>query len=169
MPLIRDSRIVEDGWHHLADDEPLPEDGRPVTVSLARWRRDEAALRERNGGLGLRLDSSDLAGSLGEEARRFDLICIAFPTFSDGRGFSTARLLRRRYGFRGELRATGHLIRDQFFFLHRVGFDTVEVRRPELAGQWAEALSEISVVYQPAVDDRVPAPRARWQRPAAAE
>lgn len=169
MPVIKDSQVQEDGWRHLEDDEALPAEGDPVTVSLQRWRREETALRDRSGRLGLRLNGGELAEQVGAEAHRFDLICIAFPAFTDGRGFSTARLLRGRYGFKGELRASGHVIRDQFFFLHRVGFDAVEARDEGQAAQWAEALSEISVVYQPALDRRVPVPRARWQRQEAAE
>lgn len=169
MPLIKDGQVHQDLWRHLDDDEALPADGAAVTVSLARWERNETELHDWNGRLGLRLDAGQLAEQVGAAAGRFDLIMIAFPAFTDGRGFSTARLLRSRHGFRGELRATGQVIRDQFFFLHRVGFDTIEVRDPALAAQWAEALTEVSVVYQPSNDRRVTIPGARWQNRVAAE
>ncbi|MEQ8346025.1 MAG: DUF934 domain-containing protein [Marinovum algicola] len=169
MPLIKDGQVRQDQWRHLDDDEALPKDADAVTVSLARWERNETELHDWNGRLGLRLDSGQLAEQVGDTAQRFDLIMIAFPAFTDGRGFSTARLLRARYGFTGELRATGHVIRDQFFFLQRVGFDTIELADPAPAAQWAEAMTEVSVVYQPSNDRRVTIPRARWQTPAAAE
>ena len=169
MPLIKDGQVQEDLWRHLEDDEALPADGAAVTVSLTRWERNETELRDWNGRLGLRLDSGDLAEQVGADAGRFDLICVAFPAFTDGRGFSTGRLLRTRFGFAGEMRATGKVIRDQFFFLHRVGFDSIEVTDPKLAAQWGEAMKEISVVYQPSQDRRVSVPRARWQPRAAAE
>ena len=169
MPLISDGQAREDSWRHLEDDEALPADGAAVTVSLARWERNETELRDWNGRLVLRLAPGELAEQVGEDAGRFDLICVAFPAFTDGRGFSTGRLLRSRYGFTGELRATGRVIRDQFFFLHRVGFDSLEVADPKLAEQWGEALGEISVVYQPSHDRRVSIPQARWQTRAAAE
>lgn len=168
MPVIKDSRLLQDGWCHLDDGEALPPEPLAVTVSLARWHGDQAPLRARLGPLGLRLGAGDLAGQVGEAAHRFELITIAFPAFTDGRGYSTARLLRGRYGYQGELRAVGHVLRDQFFFLHRVGFDAVEVRDDQIA-QWAEALAEISVVYQPAQDRRTSVPHARWQPAAAAE
>lgn len=173
MPLVKDSRVQPDPWQHLDEDTPLPASDAPahpaITLSLARWERDAASLRDWSGRLGLRLGAGETADRIGAQAHRFDLICIAFPAFTDGRGYSTARLLRSRHGFRGELRATGQILRDQFFFLHRVGFDAVEARDAGQAAQWGEALAEISVVYQSAQDARPSIPRSRWQPRAAAE
>src|SRR5439155_14573700 len=86
------------------------------------------------------------------------LIALVFPKFSDGRAFSQARLLRERYGFRGELRATGQVLRDQFLFLLRAGFDAFEVTKDADAAAFTDAERRYSVFYQPTGDGR-PIPR----------
>jgi uncharacterized protein (DUF934 family) len=80
-----------------------------------------------------------------------------FPNFRDGRAYSQARLLRERYRYRGELRATGEVLRDQFLFLVRAGFDAFEVKKAADAVVFAEALARYSVFYQPGADGRAPA------------
>ena len=93
---------------------------------------------------------------------RLALIALVFPTFKDGRAYSQARLLRERYGFRGELRATGQVLRDQFVFLLRAGFDAL--RRGEgtpTRAAFEEAARRYSVFFQPTGDGRLPALRRR--------
>lgn len=155
MPLIKDGRLVEDAWVAVGDDEPLPAD-RPALISLGRWQAEREALLGRNAPLGLRLRSDQSPRLVAADVSRFRLLALEFPKFNDGRAFSYARLLRERYGFSGEIRAVGHLIRDQFAFLMRCGFDAVEVKDATLARQWHDALAEFSVVYQPATDSRRP-------------
>jgi uncharacterized protein (DUF934 family) len=91
-------------------------------------------------------DPASLADRLGGVAR----IEVHFPTFGDGRGYSIARLLRSRYGYRGELRAVGHITRDQLAFLERVGFDAFELRAGEDATEALVALDTFSAAYQKA-------------------
>lgn len=86
-------------------------------------------------------------------------IAIAFPSFTDGRGFSLARLLRERHGFKGEIRAVGHLIPDHGQFLLRSGFDTAEITDPEAVQVWKASLERIRHNYQPAVRNPLP---LRW-------
>ena len=86
-------------------------------------------------------------------------IAISFPTFTDGRGFSLARLLRERHGFKGEIRAIGHLIPDHGQFLLRSGFDTAEITEPDAADVWKASLERIRRNYQPAVRNTLP---LRW-------
>jgi uncharacterized protein (DUF934 family) len=88
-------------------------------------------------------------------------VALQFPKFRDGRAYSQARLLRETYGFRGTLRATGDVLRDQFHFLLRAGFDSFEVKKPADADAFAEAANRYSVVYQPSADGRTPALRRR--------
>ena len=92
---------------------------------------------------------------------RLALVALVFPSFRDGRAYSQARLLRERHGFRGELRATGDVLRDQFLFLTRAGFDAFEVKKDADAAAFASALARYSVFYQPAGDGRMSALRAR--------
>jgi uncharacterized protein (DUF934 family) len=164
MPLIRNGSVVADPWTTVADDEPLPSG--PIVVSLDRWRRDRQTLIGRNSGLGVRLASDEPAQAIADDLPRLDLVALEFPTFRDGRAYSTARLLRERYGFAGEVRAVGNVLRDQFLFMHRCGFDAFEVEAATAAA-WTAALAEISIVYQAASDDRVPASRRRGLRWAA--
>ena len=100
---------------------------------------------------------------------RLALIALVFPTFRDGRAYSQARQLREHFGFRGELRATGDVLRDQFLFLHRAGFDAFEVKKDADATAFAETVARYSVVYQPAGDGRAPALRWRLARPIASQ
>ncbi len=92
---------------------------------------------------------------------RLALVALVFPTFKDGRAYSQARLLRERHGFRGELRATGEVLRDQFLFLLRAGFDAFEVKKDADAPAFVAALARYSVFYQPAGDARTAVQRAR--------
>ena len=117
--------------------------------------------------LGVRLKSAELAAELGADAGALDLVAIEFPTFRDGRGYSTARLLRERWGFAGELRAVGNVLRDQLLFMHRCGFDAFEVADDNAVEMWRKAIGEFTVFYQRAADDSVPATLLRHRRRAA--
>jgi uncharacterized protein (DUF934 family) len=154
MPLVSEGRIVADPWRHLDDDEPLPASA-AVTVSASRWSRERDALYRSNGELGLRLPNDIAATTLTRpEVERLRLIMLSFPRFTDGRAYSQARLLRDRLGFRGELRATGHVLRDQLLFMRRCGFDAFELDERALTEDWLAALGDFDVFYQPAADDR---------------
>ena len=163
MLLDKTGGTVADEWRHLADDENAPE-GEAVTVSLARWERDHNALKSRDAKLGLRLPNTANPVALNGEVHRFALIALEFPRFNDGRAYSQARLLRARLGYKGALRATGDVLRDQFSFLVRAGFDSFAVKKPADARAFAESVARFSVVYQPGADGRVPALRRRLQR-----
>ena len=90
-------------------------------------------------------DGSALAAAAGGNAGP---IAIRFPVFNDGRGISLAVLLRERHGFKGEIRAVGHLIPDLAQFLLRSGFDTAEIADPEQASVWKSSVSHIKHNYQ---------------------
>lgn len=155
MPLIKDGALIEDPWTRIADETPLP-DG-PVIVTLARWQAERDHLQGRNGPLGILLASSETPEAIADDLGRFDLVCLDFPKFQDGRAYSHARKLRQRFGYRGELRAVGNVLRDQFAFMVRCGFDSFEVADARAAAEWTRAMAEISVVYQPAADGRATA------------
>jgi len=159
MPLIKDGLVIEDAWTRVEDCGVLP-DG-PVVVSLARWQAERDALLQRNGPLGIVLASNEMPEAIADNLARFDLVCLAFPKFQDGRAYSSARKLRQRFGYRGELRAVGNVLRDQFLFMRRCGFDSFEVADARAVAQWQRAMSEISVVYQPAADARATATQQR--------
>lgn len=156
MPLLKDGRIVDDVWTPLPEDAALTPEG-DLIVTLERWQAERDGLQARNGRLGLRLRSDQSPAGIAEDLAHFDLIALEFPRFGDGRAYSYARLLRERYGFSGELRAVGNVLRDQLFFMLRCGFDSFEVAGDKTAEAWQEAISEISLWYQPAADGRASA------------
>ena len=91
---------------------------------------------------------------LGADVHRLSLVALEFPKFRDGRAFSWARLLRTRFGFRGDIRAVGDFLYDQIAFQRRVGFSQWEVAERFTIADLDRALSEIRHVYQPSADGR---------------
>jgi uncharacterized protein (DUF934 family) len=168
MPLIKDGKIATDSWRALGDDEPAPEDG-AIVVSLERLQRDGNALLARSAPLGVRLKAGQHPQAIANHLARLALVALEFPKFTDGRAYSYARLLRERYGYRGELRATGQVLRDQLLFMHRCGFDAYEIADRNAVEAFRRALDEISVWYQPTADGRptISALRRRGPTPAA--
>ena len=151
MPLLKAGRVTADPWRALADDEPVPEAG-AIRVSLARWQKERATLLGRGTPLGLSLKAGQHPAALAADLEHIKLIALEFAKFTDGRAYSYARLLRERYGYRGELRAVGQVLRDQLPFMHRCGFDAYEIASADAAAAWEMALAEIGVRYQPASD-----------------
>jgi uncharacterized protein (DUF934 family) len=164
MPLIKDGKLVEDPWITIDGEAELPAKG-SLIVTLEVWRDRRADLVCRNAPLGIRLRSDEAPTLIADDLDKFDLVALEFPKFTDGRAYSYARLLRERHRFEGEVRAVGQVLRDQFLFLHRCGFDAFEVADGKAAESWQEALSKISVWYQPAADDRSPAIALRHPHP----
>ena len=168
MAIVKGGTLIDDPWRDVADDAALPKSG-PVIVSYDRWSADREALLLRGGPIGLRLAAHQSPELIPGDLDFFDLIALDFPVFRDGRAYSYARLLRERYGFPGELRATGQVLRDQFLFMHRCGFDSFEVADGVGASDWAEAIRSYSVWYQPATDSRAPVTALRHRHAVAAE
>ncbi|HTO84656.1 MAG TPA: DUF934 domain-containing protein [Methylomirabilota bacterium] len=166
MPLIRTTGPVEDPWTTLKDEDPLPADG-AIIVTLARWQANRDALLARPGPLGIFLKSDQPPSLIAADIERFDVIALNFPKFTNGRAYSSARLLRERYGYRGELRAVGNVLRDQLQFMLRCGFDSFEISETADVTAWLKAFRDFSLAYQPAADARTPVTALR-QRPAPA-
>ena len=98
----------------------------------------------------LRLQPGDDPASFAEQLDGIDRVEVSFPKFGDGRGYSIARLLRTRYGYRGELRAVGHITRDLLYFMERVGFDAFELREGEDPEEALASFRTFSAAYQKA-------------------
>ena len=116
MPLVKAGHIVEDRYVRVLDDAPIP-DGVPVIVPGKRFMADAAVLVQRDGPIGVLWPNDRKVAELEPWLDQLALVALVFPKFRDGRAYSQARLLRERYGFRCELRATGEVLRDQFQFL----------------------------------------------------
>lgn len=163
MPLIKHNAIVDDPWVVLEDGDAAPQ-GAPIVVTLERWQAERDRLMDLGVPLGVTLRSDQPPRLIADDIEQFALIALDFPKFTDGRAFSYARLLRERYGFAGELRAIGHVLRDQALFLVRCGFDAVSLPAGTPAETWRAALERISVCYQPTGDGRPWAARLRQSR-----
>lgn len=153
MPLVKHDSLVDDPWVTVDAEADLPLAER-IIVDLERWQRDRDALIARNAPLGIRLKSDQPADLIAQDLQHFELIALEFPAFKDGRAYSTARLLRERHGFSGELRAVGEVLRDQLVFMGRCGFDAFEIAGRDVLDSWRKASAEISVRYQPGAGGR---------------
>jgi uncharacterized protein (DUF934 family) len=162
MPLVKGGKIASDEYVHVADDGALPESG-AVLVSAARFLADPEAVLQRREKVGVIWPNNRDVEDLVPYVERLALIALVFPSFRDGRAYSQARLLRERYFFRGELRATGQVLRDQFVFMLRAGFDAFDVKKQADAEAYAQTVKRYSVFYQPTGDGRVAAPFRRLQ------
>ena len=166
MRLVKAGQVIEDRYVRVLDDAPIP-DGVPVVVPAERFMADAAEIAGREASTGVLWPNNRRIAELAPHLDRLALVALVFPSFRDGRAYSQARLLREHYGFRGELRATGDVLRDQFMFLLRAGFDAFEVKKDADAATFAREIARHTVFYQPTGDGRVPAPRARLGRPGA--
>ena len=160
MPLVKAGRIVEDPFVRVLDDAPVPE-GVPVILPAARLLADARELVLRQAPTGVVWPNDRRIAELAPYLDWIALVALVFPSFRDGRAYSQARLLRERHRFRGELRATGQVLRDQLLFMQRAGFDAFDVTKPGDAAAFAEAVHRYSVFYQPAGDGHVSALKAR--------
>ena len=163
MPLVKQGRIATDSFVHVGDGAELPGDG-AVLVSAARFLEDPQALLRRAGRLGVIWPNNRDVDDLVPWLDRLAAVALVFPTFRDGRAYSQARLLRERHGYDGELRATGQVLRDQFVFMLRAGFDAFEVKKESDAEAFAATTQRYSVFYQPTGDGRVTALHRRMQQ-----
>jgi uncharacterized protein (DUF934 family) len=135
-----------------------------VIVSLAQWQAQRDALLARGAPLGIRLHSDQPPELIAADLPRFSVIALEFPKFRDGRAYSYARLLRERYGYKGELRAVGDVLLEQLFFMLRTGFDAFELTSQDPVGDYRTALADFSVWYQPAADGRPTAVQLRHRK-----
>jgi uncharacterized protein (DUF934 family) len=150
MPLIRDGHFTADDWSRPVEGEPVAA-GAKLIVPFARLADEAAALAEAGHALGAQIGNDTDPAALEPWFERLGVIVVPFPKSADGRGFSIATRLRR-LGFRGELRASGHLIADQYTLARSCGFDTVEISDAQAARQpeahWLEAEHAMSLAYQ---------------------
>jgi uncharacterized protein (DUF934 family) len=130
-------------------------------VPFTAWKALREQLFARADSVGVLLRPEDDPAAIAPDLEHLELVAVLFPSFTDGRGYSTARLLRERYGWRGELRATGDIQRDQLLFLERCGFDALELREGEDVQTALSAFDDFSEAYQAAVHPPLPLFRRR--------
>ncbi len=147
--------LTEDPFTAVADDQELPPGD--VIISLQRFLNDGERLIGQHRSVGVRLESNQEAAALAFDLPRIAVVALAFPGFRDGRGYTSARLLRERYGFKGEVRAVGDVLREQALFMVRCGIDAFEPADGSTPDDWATAAGRFRHVYQRAADGRAPA------------
>ena len=163
MPLVKNGKIATDIFVHVPDGAELPGEG-AVLVSATRLLEDPEALLRRPGKLGVIWPNNRDVDDLVPWLDRLAVVALVFPSFRDGRAYSQARLLRERHGYDGELRATGQVLRDQFMFMLRAGFDALEARKQSDVEAFATTAKRYSVFYQPTGDGRLTALSRRLQQ-----
>lgn len=151
-------RVVDDVWVAVetVDALTLVPDASPVLVPHALWMTDRDRLIARQAPVGVVLEPDDDPAMLVDDVARLAMIAIRFPKFTDGRGYSIARLLRERYGYEGRLRAVGDILRDQLFFLLRCGFDSFAMKHEDHLDDALSAYRDFSEAYQTSVDRKLP-------------
>jgi len=167
--IIKDKAIVDDHWSVFK----LPDGAAPDTVTvpagqqivpLQVWLTQKTVLSARRD-IGVWLASDERPEQLKDDVAMLPLIAVDFPAFSDGRGYSIAFNLRSRLGYDGEIRAIGDVLRDQLFYMQRVGFNAFATREDRSIEDALKGLTDFSDVYQTSWDQKMPLYR-RASRPA---
>lgn len=146
--LIKQREVIEDTWRY-ADEDPQ---AAAVIVPLTQWRQEREQWQASDRRLGVRVGPADKLDTLAADLPRLSLVALEFGGLAEGRGYSQAHLLRKRYGFAGELRAVGKIQRDQLFYMARCGFDAFELPENADFDVALTAFGDFSVAYQPGVD-----------------
>lgn len=166
MAVFKGDGFVPDDWHNLAQAEDLPPGGK-VILTLPQWQARGGDVRSYIP-IGLRIEPGQDIRTIAPELARFALIAVAFPKFTDGRGYSLARQLRSNFGFAGELRATGEVLFDQLQLLMRCGFDSFEIRDvATIRLLEAGRRPTMRIFYQPGLGPETPERTRFWGRRAA--
>jgi uncharacterized protein (DUF934 family) len=147
---------AEDVFVRLADEEAMPPAG-GVIVSLSRFHAEGERLLADGRPVGVAVAPSEEVESLAYDLPRIALVVLEFAKFRDGRPYSSARILRERFGYAGEVRAVGDVLLEQAAFMVRCGFDAFVPADGTGAQAWESAAHRYRYVYQSAADGRPPA------------
>lgn len=157
LTLFKDGAFKTDPWRAWSEGD-VPDEVRYTHVPLAVFVEHRNAFLASPHPLGLQINPGDAVESVADDLARFSSIAINFPAFTDGRGYSSARLLRERFGYQGELRAVGDVLTDQIPFMRRCGIDALVVtNKPTRAALEKDALAAVPLYYQPVGEGEVPA------------
>ena len=143
-------QIIDDTWSYIAEDAELKAGN--ISVSLARWKQEKQQLLTHDGKLGVRIGPADSVDDIVPDLKDIQLIELDFADFADGRLFSHAWLLRGRYNYQGEIRATGHYMPDQVFYLSRVGVNAFNLENAEDLPVVLSYLNDFTVKYQNSIN-----------------
>jgi len=165
MPrLIKDGQFVQNNWITLKTADACESADLSTgywVLPLQQFIQQLSTEASQSGNYGLWVSGETSASELAPVLHRTPLVCIDFPVFTDGRGFSLARSLREHHDYSGEIRATGAFIQDQLHYLKRCGFSSFEVDDNADLASINQSLSDFSVSYQAAIDEPQPLFRRR--------
>ncbi len=167
MPmLIRNGQNVVNDWQLISVDAGLDKiEGTDtmsnVIVPLAMWLTEKETLTRSGRTIGVWLDSEDDPYSVANDIATLPLIALKFPSFRDGRAYSSAAILRSRLHFKGELRAIGDVLRDQLYYMQKCGFDSFELSDGVKTEDALSAFSDFHTGYQSTVTEPTPLFRRR--------
>ena len=167
MPtVIKDGEILaRDRWTVLREatgpDVLQAVPGRSFIVPLQFWLNFRAQLEEYPGERGVWLDSHQTPEPVAADLAGFSIIALNFPVFADGRSYSNARELREHYGYAGEIRAIGDVMRDQLYYMSRCGFNSFALRHDQDPEICLRAFEDFSTGYQSSVSEPLPLFRRR--------
>jgi len=150
-----DAELAEDPFTAVDDDQTLPRGD--VIISLTRFQSEGDQLLSEGRKIGVRIEADEAVEALAYDLPRIAVVALVFPKFRDGRAYSAARLLRQRFGYEGQVRAVGDVLREQAHFMIRCGFDAFEPADGSTPADWAHVAARFRHVYQRAADDRTPA------------
>lgn len=144
--IILNGNVVEQNVTHINADDATPPT--PFTVPFSVWQDNANELNNNDVFAGVRVSGADDIFEIGEALTQHKLVAIEFGNFVDGRGYSIARLLRTRFGFTGELRAMGNVLKDQLYYMQHCGFNAFEVEEEKDINSALNGLNDFSVTYQ---------------------
>ncbi len=153
--IIKNGAVVTDHWQLINKEVTALPEGEHVILPLALWLAHAAELAHKD--IAVWFDSEELPDpAWAEQLKKLPLIAIHFPIFTDGRGFTIARLLRERFGYHGEIRAFGHVLREQMFYMKRCGFSSFVLAEHIDLEAAVESLNDFTESYQCSVDQPQP-------------
>jgi uncharacterized protein (DUF934 family) len=147
--LLRNAQVVVDEWRYVS--EAAADTTSPLIVTLAQWQSEPDTWLARATPLGLLLSPANRVEQIASDLKNFTLIAAEFSGPAEGRGYTQARQLREQRGFKGELRATGYVRRDQLFFMARCGFDSFELPDTDIEDAFS-VFATFTAAYQPSND-----------------
>lgn len=154
--IIKNDQIIKNDWQLVPKDTVNLPAGKNLILPLALWLKDKDALGNRDD-IGVWFDSEDLpTADIATSLQKLPLVAVNFPVFTDGRGFSIARLLRERFEYQGELRAVGYVLRDQLCFMKRCGFNSFDLPENINPVEALASLNDFTEYYQTSVDQPQP-------------
>lgn len=163
--LIRNKVLAEDNWT-LLKESTGPEvlevvRGKNLIVPLKFWLENAAEIADYEGAIGIWLNSDETPDMINSDLSQIPLIALNFPSFTDGRSYSSARQLRNDFSYRGELRAIGDILRDQIYYLSQCGFNAFSLRHDQDMDLCLKAFDDFATNYQATVAQPTPLFRRR--------